>query len=190
MRVWAVNGTSTAPGSSIGDEREALDREVDDRASLRRLVGERRHQRGLGDLALVDTVHRDELGRLPRAERDRAGLVEQQRGHVAGGLDGATRHRQHVALHQPVHAGDADRRQQPADRGRDQAHEQGDEHDDALLGARVDRERLQRDDRQQEHDRQPGEQDRQRDLVRGLLPVGAFDERDHPVEERLARAGP
>ena len=35
----------------------------------------------------------------------------------------------------------------------------------------------------------PGEQDRQRDLVRGLLPVGALDERDHPVEERLARLG-
>ena len=60
---------------------------------------------------------------------------------------------------------------------------------DALLGAGVDGERLQRDDGEQEDDRQPGEQDRQRDLVRGLLPVGALDERDHPVEERLARLG-
>ncbi len=66
---------------------------------------------------------------------------------------------------------------------------QGDQHDDVLLGAGVDGERLQRDDGEQEDDRQPGEQDRQRDLVRGLLPVGALDERDHPVEERLARLG-
>ena len=58
-----------------------------------------------------------------------------------------------------------------------------------LLGARVDGERLQRDDGEQEDDRQAGEQDRQRDLVRRLLPVGALDERDHPVEERLARLG-
>ena len=60
---------------------------------------------------------------------------------------------------------------------------------DALLGAGVDGERLQRHDGEQEDDRQPGEQDRQGDLVRGLLPVGALDERDHAVEERLARLG-
>ena len=35
----------------------------------------------------------------------------------------------------------------------------------------------------------PGEQDRQGDLVRRLLAVGAFDEGDHAVEERLARLG-
>ena len=58
-----------------------------------------------------------------------------------------------------------------------------------LLGAGVDGERLQRDDGQQEDDRQAGEQDRQGDLVRCLLPVGALDEGDHPVEERLARLG-
>ena len=86
--------------------------------------------------------------------------------HVAGRLDRPARHRQHVALHEPVHAGDADRRQQRPDRRRDQAHEQRDEHDDVLLGAGVDRERLQRDGGQQEHDRQPGEQDVEGDLVR------------------------
>ena len=47
-----------------------------------------------------------------------------------------------------------------ADRGRDQAHEQGDEHDDRLLGLRVDGEGLQRHDGQQEDDREPGQQDR------------------------------
>ena len=34
---------------------------------------------------------------------------------------------------------------------------------------------------------EPGEQDVERDLVRRLLPRRAFDERDHPVEEGLAR---
>ena len=41
--------------------------------------------------------------------------------------------------------------------------------------------------RDQEDDREPDEQDRQRDLVRRLLPLGAFDQRDHAVEEALAR---
>ena len=45
-----------------------------------------------------------ELAGLPVAERDGAGLVEQQRGDVAGGLDRAAGHREHVALHEPVHA--------------------------------------------------------------------------------------
>ena len=53
--------------------------------------------------------------------------------------------------------------------------------------ARVDRERPQRHDGGEEGDRQPGEQDVERDLVRGLAPLGALDERDHAVEERLAR---
>ena len=53
--------------------------------------------------------------------------------------------------------------------------------------ARVDRVRPQRDDGGEEGDRQAGEQDVERDLVRRLAPLGALDERDHPVEERLAR---
>ena len=53
--------------------------------------------------------------------------------------------------------------------------------------ARVDRERPQRHDRGEERDRQAGEQDVERDLVRRLAPLGALDERDHAVEERLAR---
>ena len=77
--------------------------------------------------ASASAVHarqRDELGGLPVAQGDGAGLVQQQRVHVAGGLDRAAGHGQHVALHQPVHAGDADRRQQRADGGRDQADQQ------------------------------------------------------------------
>ena len=71
-----------------------------------------------------DTCGRQELHRLAAAERDRAGLVEQQRVHVARGLDRLAAHRQHVVLHHAVHAGDADRREQAADRRRNQAHQQ------------------------------------------------------------------
>ena len=56
-----------------------------------------------------------------------------------------------------------------------------------LRRAGVDRERLQRHDRQQEDDRQAREQDVERDLVRRLLPLGALDQRDHAIEERVAR---
>ena len=58
--------------------------------------------------------------------------------------------------------------------------------DDRLLGVRVDRERLQGDDRQEQDDREAGEQDVERDLVRCLLAARTFDQRDHPVEEALA----
>ena len=72
----------------------------------------------------------DELGRLAVAEGDRAGLVEQQRVDVARRLDRAARHGEHVEAHQPVHAGDADRRQKRADGRRDQGDEQRDQHHD------------------------------------------------------------
>ena len=109
---------------------ETLLGEHDDRAALGRLVRERRQLGGVGHLSLVVAADRHELRRHPVAERDRARLVEQQRLGVAGRLDGAAAHGEHVALHEPVHAGDADRREQGADRGRDQADEQGDEDDD------------------------------------------------------------
>ena len=50
-------------------------------------------------------------------------------------------------------------------------------------------ERPQGDGGHQEDDRQAGEQDRQGDLVRRALALGALDEGDHPVEEGLARVG-
>ena len=50
---------------------------------------------------------------------------------------------------------------------------------DAGIGAKA----QQRHHRDQEDQRQAGEQHRQRDLVGRLLPLGALDQRDHPVEE-------
>ena len=135
-----------------------------------RFVRQRRELRGVGQFLRADAGQRHELGRLAVAERDRAGLVEQQRVHVAGGFDRAAGHRQHVALHQAVHAGDADGREQSADGRRNQADQQRDQHEHRLRRARVDRERLQRDDRQQEDDRQSRQQDVEGDLVRRLLP--------------------
>ena len=68
------------------------------------------------------------------------------------------RHGEHVVLDEAVHAGDADGRQQRADRRRDEADEERHQHDDALLGVGVDGEGLQRDGGEQEDDRQHGEQ--------------------------------
>ena len=48
-------------------------------------------------------------------------------------------------------------------------------------------ERAQRHDHHEEDQGEAGEQDAERDLVRGLAPRGALHERDHAVEEALAR---
>ena len=51
-------------------------------------------------------------------------------------------------------------------------------------------ERLQGDDHQWDEDEgESGQQDRQRDLVGSLLPFGALDQSDHPIQEGLARLG-
>jgi len=130
--------------------------------------------------------------RLAIAERDRAGLVEQEDVDVAGRLHRAARHGDHVLLDHPVHPGDAMAERQRPDRRRDQAHEQGTS-TVTVTGVpagrlhAVERVRKQRGRREQEDDGQARQQDVQRDLVRGLLPLRPLDERDHPVEE--GRAG-
>ena len=187
MRVCAVNGTNSAPSTLAAPQAVVLLGQHDDRAALGRLVGEARELRGVGEVLHGDAGRRDELGGLAVAQGDRAGLVEQQRVHVAGRLDRAARHRQHVALHQPVHARDADRGQERADRRGDQTDQQRHQHDDGLLRLGVDREGLQRDGGEQEDDREARQQDVERDLVRRLLPLRALHQRDHPVDEGLAR---
>ena len=63
--------------------------------------------------------------------------------------------------------------------------------DRALAGGvhRELRERRERRGREQEHERHHREQDRQRDLVRRPAALGAFDHRDHAIEEAFAFAG-
>ena len=92
------------------------------------------------------------------AERDRAGLVEQQHVDVAGGLDRAAGEREHVAAHEPVHAGDADRAQQRADRRRDQRDEQRDQRRDRDVGVR----RTARTGRSDDDDQQEDQRQRRR----------------------------
>jgi hypothetical protein len=108
-------------------QREALLRQNDDRAALRRLVGEGGELRGLGELPLRDPGGGQELGRLAVADRDRAGLVEEEHVDVARRLDRAAGHRQHVALHEAVHPGDADGGEERADGRGDEGDEEGHE---------------------------------------------------------------
>jgi hypothetical protein len=147
LRVRPV-GEVDARHAGLGGERHQLARrgaargraavaalgQVHDRAPFGGLVGQAGQSR-LGQLRVGHPTDREEGGGHAVAVGDGAGLVEQQRRHVAGRLDGSAGHGQHVALHHPVHAGDADGRQQPADGGGDEAHQQGDEHHDLLLGA-------------------------------------------------------
>ena len=128
-------------------------------------------------------------GGQPVAVGDRAGLVEQDHVDVAGRLDGPAAHGQDVEAGDAVHAGDADGRQQAADGGRDEADEQRHEGHRVDDRAGVGAERPQGHDRQQEDDGQAGQQDRQGDLVGRALSLGALDQGDHPVEERLAGVG-
>ena len=191
MRLCAVNGMKLRAQLRQVAAADAvlLLRQHDDRAAFRRLVGERGELRRIRQLLLGHAAHRLELGRLPVAERDGAGLVEQQRIDVARRLDRAAGHRQHVEAHQPVHAGDADGGQQRADGGRDQRDEQRDQDDDRHRAARIGD--VARDGRGGEHedDRQADQQDIERDLVRRLLPLGALDQPDHAIEEGRAGRG-
>ena len=70
-------------------------------------------------------AQRHELRGLAVAHGDGAGLVQQQRVHVAGHLDRLAALGDDVGPQRPVHAGDADGRQQGADGRRDQADQQG-----------------------------------------------------------------
>ena len=140
-------------------------------------------QRRFGRLVLADAGHGDDFRRQTVAEGDGAGLVEQEGIDIARRLNGAPRHGKHVEFQQPVHAGDADGGQQPADGGRNERDEQRDKHGDGKIGSRIGAEALQGHNGDQEDDGHAGEQDAERDLVGRLLPLGAFDERNHAIEE-------
>ena len=139
---------------------------------------------------LGDAGRRRDRRREAVAVGDGAGLVEQDDVHVAGRLHGAAAHGQHVEARDAVHARDADGGEQPADGRRDEAHEERHE----LDGAHRSRPRT---GRTAAGSRPPCRNTRvrpasrmaERDLVGRPLPLGALDERDHAVEERLARIG-
>ena len=126
---------------------------------------------------------------LAIAVGDRAGLVEQQHVHVARDFHRLARLGQHVGGQRAVHAGDADRRKQAADGGGNQADQQRDQQQRIDLDADERADRRQRGADDDERQRHRGKQHRQRDLVGRLLPVGAFHQRDHPIEEAVAGLG-
>ncbi len=111
-------------GGSFAIARADLLSERDDRTPLWCLIGERREIGDARRVFRIDTNRRDNLDGLAIAQRDRAGLVEQQGIDVAGRFDCPTAHRQNVALHHAVHTRDADCREQTADRRRDETDEQ------------------------------------------------------------------
>jgi len=163
--------------------------EHDDRAALRRFVGKRGELGGIGKFGRGHAAHRFEFGRLAIAERDRAGLVEQQRIDVARRFHSTARDGEHVEAHEPIHARDADRRQQRTDRCRDQRHEQSGKHDDRDGAARIGDVARDRRRGDQEDDRQTDEQNGQGDFVGRLLALRPFDKLDHAVDERVAGFG-
>ena len=92
------------------------------------------------------------------AKRDRSRLVEKQHVYVARGFDGASAHRQHVALEDAVHPGDANGAEQSSDGCRDQTNKQRDQNRNRKYGAGVNTERLERDTDQQKDKGQRREQ--------------------------------
>ena len=160
-----------------------------DGAPFRRLVSERGELGRIGEVLLGDAPNGPERGRLAVAERDGPGLVEKERIHVTGRLDGAAGHGQDIEANQAVHPGDADRGQQRADRGRDQGDEERHKHKQRDRPTRIGSEARDRGRREDEDDRHPGEQDVERDLVRRLLSLGSFHQADHVIEEGLALGG-
>jgi hypothetical protein len=103
---------------------EALLGEHDDRPAFWGLVCERRELGGLRKLHLAVPASGDEGRGHPVPEGDRAGLVEEQGLDVTGRLYRPSAHREHVALHEAVHPGDPNCREQRPDGGRDEADEQ------------------------------------------------------------------
>ena len=171
MRVCAVNGTSTAFGSCVALRGRTASRpsatiERPSGVSSARLdasaavgeLGSATPGTGMNAVAwrlpsvIVPVLSRSSVATSPAASTARPDIASTLRC---------------TSRSMP---GDADRGEQRADRRRDEAHEERDEHDDRLRGAGVVGERLQRHDRDQEDERQTGEQDVERDLVRCLLP--------------------
>ena len=98
-------------------------------------------------------------------------------------------------LHHAVHARDADRREQAANGGGDEANQQGDVDGDAGYRPRagrgygVDGVGHQRGHGEEEDERQASDQDVERDLVGRLLARCALDQRNHAVEKGFAGVG-
>ena len=97
---------------------------LDDGLALGRVVALRGQQRRLGQIRRRHPRRLDHGAAAAVAKGDGAGLVQQQGVHVARRLHGAAGLGDDVEAHQAIHTGDADGREQAADGGRDQRHQQ------------------------------------------------------------------
>ena len=122
-----------------------------------------------GQLLLGYTRGCDESSGLPIAQRNRSCLVQQEHVDIASRLDGAPAHREDILLHETVNARNTDGAEQPANRRRDEANEQGNENGDREINTTKEAKRLQRNEDDQEDDGQRGKQNRQGDFIRCLL---------------------
>ena len=93
--------------------------EDDDGTALGGLIRQRGKLGCIGEFFHADAGCGNEARSQTVAERDGAGLVQQQHVDVAGGLDRASGRGDDIRLDHAIHAGNADRRQQSADRGRE-----------------------------------------------------------------------
>ena len=194
IRVWAVNATKCAVRQLA---RVPLAQAVrglgqhDDRAALRGLVGQAGQLGGVGQLGVgrrPATGMNSAACRLPRVM---VPVLSSSRVFTSPAASTARpRHGQHVVLHQPVHAGDADRREQRADGGRDQADQQGDQDDRATA-------RRRRRSRTAAASTVASRKTMVRLASRMFSAIsfgvfcrdGALDQGDHPVDEALAGLG-
>ena len=140
-------------------------------------------------------AHGDKCHRLPVAQRNGAGLVEQEDIDIARCFDGAPRDGDHIALNHAIHAGNANRRKQPANSRGNQADEQGNQDGDGNgrpLPSGFDavkRIGQQRDADDQKDDGERGQQNVERNLVRRLLALGPFHQADHAIQKAFAGVG-
>ncbi|MNF76823.1 hypothetical protein D3C84_589490 [compost metagenome] len=154
--------------------------------AFRGLVGQGGQQCGIGEFLAGHAGGLDHRAAAAVAESDGAGLVQQQHMHVTGGFHCAARFGDDVEAHQAIHAGDTDGREQAANGGGDQGHQQRHQVHQRQIAASVAGEGLQGGHHQQEDQGQADQQDIQRHLVGGLLALGAFDQGDHAVQGRFA----
>ena len=85
--------------------------------AFRRVIVEAGQCGAADQLRAVCAIYRQEIRRQPVAEGDGACLVQDHGIHIATGLHGLAGHGDHIKPGDPVHTGDADGGQQPADRG-------------------------------------------------------------------------
>src|ERR1019366_4636662 len=105
------------------------------------------------------------------------------------GLHRAPAHGEHVALDQPVHAGDTNRREQRTDGRRNETHQQRHQDDDRDRGSGEIGEGHERHHDGDEDDRQDRQENGESDLVGGPLTISALYQGDHPVDEGVATFG-